>query len=268
MMKQMSPVQNDLSFWQTLLFAPMLVRETDMLSRHAGHVYELITRVHSCLAAALDGKRSCQNPNTDFSNGECLWTLFCPRHKSPMLSRLILPRTCRWQATQPSVRWAYLSRTQDPKAYRWRPSEGICWYELGLARAAVTSPATAIETLSGYTDWSFGETALQRLLFVTSALVPKRPVLISNWPYSEMPLQTECSEQSPIALSLHQECLYIECPYKENFLYFYMHQAEPWNLKSMLIITRRKSWADKRCLSWSVCQCKAQKVIETIMPSM
>ena len=32
-------------------------------------------------------------------------------------------------------------------------------------------------------------------------------------------MQSECSDWSPMALSLHQYCPYIECPYKETLLY-------------------------------------------------
>ena len=38
-------------------------------------------------------------------------------------------------------------------------------------------------------------------------------------PYSEGPLQSECSNWLPMVSSLHQNCPYIECPYKENLLY-------------------------------------------------
>ena len=49
-----------------------------------------------------------------------------------------------------------------------------------------------------------------------TALVPRKRILMWSCPYSEAPLQSECSDWSPLALSLHQGCPYIECPYKEK----------------------------------------------------
>ena len=60
---------------------------------------------------------------------------------------------------------------------------------------------------------------IQQTLFVATALVTKRFVLTSSCPHSEEPLQSESGDWTPMALSLHQDCPYIECPYKENLLY-------------------------------------------------
>ena len=46
---------------------------------------------------------------------------------------------------------------------------------------------------------------IQRCLFGTTALVPKKVVLILGCPYSEVPLQPERSDWSPMALSLHKK---------------------------------------------------------------
>ena len=54
---------------------------------------------------------------------------------------------------------------------------------------------------------------------VTTALITEKLVLTSNFLYSEGTLQPACSNCFPIALSLHQECPYIECPCKEKLLY-------------------------------------------------
>ena len=50
-------------------------------------------------------------------------------------------------------------------------------------------------------------------VFVTTALVTKKFVLTSNCPYSEGPLQAECSDWLVMALSLHQNRSYIESLY-------------------------------------------------------
>ena len=52
-----------------------------------------------------------------------------------------------------------------------------------------------------------------------TALGTKKFVLTSKCPYSLGPLQSECINWSPMALSLHQSCPYMQCPYKENLLY-------------------------------------------------
>ena len=57
---------------------------------------------------------------------------------------------------------------------------------------------------------------LQQTLFVMAALVVKKSVLTINCPYPEESLQSECSDWFTMALSLHQECPYIEHPYKES----------------------------------------------------
>ena len=54
---------------------------------------------------------------------------------------------------------------------------------------------------------------VQRFLHVTTALVTKKIVIISNCPYSVLILQSKCSDWFPTSLSLHQECPYKECPY-------------------------------------------------------
>ena len=54
---------------------------------------------------------------------------------------------------------------------------------------------------------------------MTTALVPKK------WSLHQVVLtpkhhcsQSECSDWFPMALSLHWECPYIECPYKDQFI--------------------------------------------------
>ena len=65
----------------------------------------------------------------------------------------------------------------------------------------------------------FFHSQVHTTLFVTTALVTKQFVLTSNCPYPGGPVQSQCSDWLPMALSLHQECSYIECPYKESLLY-------------------------------------------------
>ena len=53
-------------------------------------------------------------------------------------------------------------------------------------------------------------------------------VATSSGHYSEVPLQSGCVDWFPIALSLHQESPYIDCPYKKKFLYLTSeHSATP-----------------------------------------
>ena len=52
-----------------------------------------------------------------------------------------------------------------------------------------------------------------------TALVTKKFGVTSNCPYSEGPLQSEYHDWLPMTLSLHQNCPYIECPYKESLVY-------------------------------------------------
>ena len=66
---------------------------------------------------------------------------------------------------------------------------------------------------------------VQRILFVKTALLTKKIVLTSICPYSEGPLQSECSDWSPIALSLHSDSPCIEGPYKESLLYQHVQDA-------------------------------------------
>ena len=56
---------------------------------------------------------------------------------------------------------------------------------------------------------------VQQFLFVMTALFSKKSV---NSPYSEVPLQSERSDWSSNALSLHQGCPCIEYLYKEKLL--------------------------------------------------
>ena len=53
-----------------------------------------------------------------------------------------------------------------------------------------------------------------------TALVAKKFVLTLNCPYSEDSLQSECPDCLLMALSLHQDCPYIKCAYKDTLLYF------------------------------------------------
>ena len=55
---------------------------------------------------------------------------------------------------------------------------------------------------------------VQWLLFVMTAVNSKKAVLTSNCRNSEVALQSECNDWSPLALLWG--CLYIKCPYKEN----------------------------------------------------
>ena len=59
---------------------------------------------------------------------------------------------------------------------------------------------------------------VQQTLCVTTAVVTRKIVLTSNCPYSEGPLQSEYSDWLPMTLSLHRDCPYIKCPYKESLL--------------------------------------------------
>ena len=59
---------------------------------------------------------------------------------------------------------------------------------------------------------------IQYTLFVTTAWIAKKIVLPSNFPFSEGPVQSESINWVPTALSLHQDCPYIKCSYKESVL--------------------------------------------------
>ena len=56
-------------------------------------------------------------------------------------------------------------------------------------------------------------------LSVTTALVTKKFVLTSRFPYSKGPLQSDGSDWVPMTWSLHRDCPHIECYYKESLLY-------------------------------------------------
>ena len=53
----------------------------------------------------------------------------------------------------------------------------------------------------------------------SDCFVYQKIVLTSHCLYSKGPLQSECSDWFPLALSLSQECPYIECPYNKKVLY-------------------------------------------------
>ena len=76
--------------------------------------------------------------------------------------------------------------------------------------SSVMAGASASESSPTAVQWSF---------YGTTALAPKKNVLMSNCPRSEVPVQSECSDRLQIALSLHQECPYIKHFYKEKLLY-------------------------------------------------
>ena len=52
-----------------------------------------------------------------------------------------------------------------------------------------------------------------------AALITKIIVLLSNRPYSQVQLQSGRSAWSPMALPLHRECSYIDCPHKQKVLH-------------------------------------------------
>ena len=73
---------------------------------------------------------------------------------------------------------------------------------------------------------------LQWTLFVTTALVIKQFVLTLNCPYSEGPLQSECSSWSPMALSLDRHCPSFECHYKDSLVYMGRTQCDEYAVVS------------------------------------
>ena len=67
---------------------------------------------------------------------------------------------------------------------------------------------------------------LQEVLFMTTAVVPKRNVLPSLCPYSGTPLQQECSEWLPDPLSLHWDFPCKEYPLSRSYLYLWKHLSD------------------------------------------
>ena len=82
---------------------------------------------------------------------------------------------------------------------------------------AVVHPPGTHHIITGSHDMTAKVTGLQCLLFIMTALITKKNVLILHRPL-QMPMQLGCSDWLLIALSSHQECPYIKCPYTEKAL--------------------------------------------------
>ena len=84
--------------------------------------------------------------------------------------------------------------------------------------AAAVVVAKALHNLAAGQETPQLQVSVQGLLFVMTALVHNTIVLTSICRYAEVLMQSECSDWFPIALSLHQDCPYIYCPYQRDFL--------------------------------------------------
>ena len=94
------------------------------------------------------------------------------------------------------------------------------WYHSHLS--------TAHYALSGQTQLK----ACTVNFFVSTAFVAKEVVFTLNCHYWKVPLQAECSDWFQLALFLHHDCLYIQCPCQEKRLYLGVSGDVGWAVTS------------------------------------
>ena len=79
-------------------------------------------------------------------------------------------------------------------------------------------------------------------------LLPKN-LLVLKRPYSWVPMQSECSDWLPIALSLHWGCPYIKCPHKEKLLNWYSEDCNTANGPGAVAVSCSVSSNIARCFN-------------------